>query len=194
MFLTREDGIVENISAIFYLVGFLVSFSSIFKNERVLLASVWAALCLLFLGEETSWFQRLLHYSVPFVEERNAQHEFNLHNLVIFTGRPLRDALGELDFNVLLNVSLEAQNLFQIGFFVYFLIIPFSLHISKINTLMSSIGYKKPDTSFILVIFFIIALSFFLAAYCSLDIKSALAETREMLYAYFILVYIKTYI
>jgi hypothetical protein len=148
-FLTKEDGVVEYLSALFYLLGFFVSLISISRNEHVLLPILWAVLCLLFLGEETSWFQRVFHYSVPFIEQRNAQDEFNIHNLKIFEGGHLTDIMGEFDRKKLLNVLLGSQTLFQIGFFGYFVIIPLLLHISKINMLMSSIGYKKTDTSFI---------------------------------------------
>jgi len=193
-FLTKEDGAVENLSAIFYLVGFFVSLISIFRKEHVLLAIIWAALCFLFLGEETSWFQRLLGYSVPFVEQQNLQHEFNIHNLAIFGGSNLTELLAGFDLKIFLNVICSPQTLFQIGFFGYFIIIPLSLHISKINTLMSNIGYKKTDTSFILVILSLIALTFFLRYNCSSDVKNDLSEIRELLYAYFIMIYIILYI
>lgn len=97
--LTREDGVVENLSAIFYMVGLFVSFISIFKAERILFPILWAALCFVFLGEETSWFQRIFHYSVPEVEQINAQNEFNLHNLDMFQGGRLTNpTFGLSDF------------------------------------------------------------------------------------------------
>jgi hypothetical protein len=68
------------------------------------------------------------------------------------------------------------------------------MHISKINTLMSKIGYKKTDTSFILVILSLIALTFFLRYNYSSDVKNDLSEIRELLYAYFIMIYIIFYI
>jgi hypothetical protein len=194
LFFTKEDGVVENLSATFYLVGFFISLISVFRKEHALLSIVWAALCLLFLGEETSWFQRYLEYSVPFVEQRSLQHEFNIHNLAIFGKYTLTDLLSEFDLKMLLNVLLSPETLFQIGFFGYFVIIPLSLYISKINTLLSNIGYKKTDTSFILVILYVIAMTFILAFNCSSEGKHDLAETREMLYAYFIMIYIISYI
>ena len=45
------------------------------------MAIVWLVLCVLFLGEEVSWFQRVFGYSVPAVEAINSQGEFNLHNI-----------------------------------------------------------------------------------------------------------------
>ena len=193
-FLTKEDGLIENLSALFYLMGFFISLISISRNERILLPIVWAALCLLFLGEETSWFQRVFHYSVSFIEQRSDQGEFNLHNLKILNSSPLENLSGEFDLKILLNVLINPQILFQIGFFCYFVIIPLLLHFSKINTLMSSIGYKKTDTGFIFIILVVIGLSFFLQLNCSSDIKHNMGEIREMFYAYFIMIYIISYI
>jgi len=45
---TAEDSAVENLSAIFYLVGFFISLISIFRKEHILLPIAWATLCLLF--------------------------------------------------------------------------------------------------------------------------------------------------
>ncbi len=56
--LTREDGIIESLSAIFYMVAIIAGSVSIFKAERVYLPIIWTLLCFIFLGEETSWFQR----------------------------------------------------------------------------------------------------------------------------------------
>ena len=125
--LTKEDGVAETLSAVFYLMGMLLAVLAIFKNDRVFLPIVWAILCFIFLGEETSWFQRVFDYSVPSIENINAQNEFNLHNLNVFQGGSLMDtpfALSNL---------MKSQNLFRIGFFGYFLLIPAFLYIATIQ-------------------------------------------------------------
>ncbi len=186
--LTKEDGVVENLSVIFYMISIIICFISIFKTEHVLLPIVWAVLCFIFLGEETSWFQRLFDYSVPLVEQINAQSEFNLHNLNIFHGGNLTESSIEL------SVFLKSQNLFRLGFFAYFLVIPLLVYMPIIRELMSKIGYNKPVTSFTLILFLVFALSFFITLFAPQNVKSALAETREMLYAFFIMQYIIAYI
>ena len=186
--LTREDGIVEYLSVIFYLVALIVCFIALFKNDRRILPLVWAILCFMFIGEETSWFQRLFQYSVPWVEQANVQKEFNLHNLHIFQSGKLTSSSIELsDF-------LEAQNLFRIGFFGYFIVLPFFLHIPISRRFLLKIGYKKPDTHFMVVLILVLALSFTATIFCPLNVKRAMAETREMLYALFIMVYVIIYI
>jgi hypothetical protein len=90
--LTLEDGIFESATALFYAVGMIVAALAVFRRQKKLLPVVWAVLCLFFLGEETSWFQRQLNFSVPSVEEINVQGEFNLHNLNVFHGGKLTES------------------------------------------------------------------------------------------------------
>jgi hypothetical protein len=193
---TDEDGLVENLTAIFYLIGFLICLLSIKQNRIVYLAIIWAFLCFLFLGEETSWFQRIFHYSVPSVEQINDQHEFNIHNLEILKRNSAREVIKDgFNINNLIKLLSSPQMIFQMGYFSYFLIFPFVNQSSTINALKAYIGYKKPDTGFIFTLIFLIFLSFVLSeSRSSADIKSAAGEVREMLYAYFILIYVIFYV
>lgn len=186
--LSKEDGVIETLSAIFYMMGILFSFVAIFKVDRVFLPIIWTILCVLFLGEETSWFQRVFDYSVPEIEKLNAQNEFNLHNLNLFQGGSLLNSPFSLD-----NL-LKSQNLFRIGFFGYFLALPFICCIPKCSELMLKVGYKNPDIKFVLVLMMVFLLSLILVFFVSVDISRALAETREMLYAFFIMLYIFIYV
>ena len=187
--LTKEDGVVENLSAIFYLVAFLMSCIAIYWSKHIFLPIVWAVLSFLFLGEETSWFQRAFNYSVPAIEELNEQHEFNLHNLKIFQGGALTDSSIEL------STFLKSQNLFRIGFFGYFLVIPTLLYfLPTLKAFTSAIGYRQPQFAFTVGLCCIFAFSFMLTVFSPANVKPILAETREMLYAYFILVYVMAYI
>ena len=186
--LTREDGVVENLSAIFYGIACMVCFISLFKSDHTTLALIWTVLCLIFLGEETSWFQRFFDYSVPWFEHINAQKEFILHNLGSLQGGSLPGSsagLGSL---------LKSQNLFRIGFFGYFLILPLLAGLPAIGNLLSKIGYTKPENSFTLTVLFVFTFSFLFVFIASPMKKSALAETREMLYALFILHYVVGFI
>jgi len=187
-YLIKEDGVIENLSAIFFAAGFIIALISFFNNEHIVAPITWAILCLIFLGEEVSWFQRLFNYSVPLIEQVNAQHEFNFHNLTVFHGGAL---IGE---DVKLNSFFKSQNLFRIGFFGYFLIIPI-LHINPILAeFFKKKGYIKADSYFTIVLFIVFTLSLLLAVIAPLTVKHALNETREMLYAFFIMLYILFYI
>ena len=187
--LTKEDGVVEILSAVFYFLSFLISCIAISRNKPTFLPILWAVLSFLFLGEETSWFQRVFNYSVPAIEAVNAQHEFNLHNLTIFQGGALTDSSIEF------STFLKSQNLFRLGFFGYFLVIPSFLYfLPSYKALVTAIGYRQPQPVFTVGLFCIFAFSFMLALFSSPNVKHILAETREMLYAYFILVYVIAYL
>ncbi|WP_353777537.1 hypothetical protein [Winogradskyella sp. 3972H.M.0a.05] len=192
--ITREDGVIENITAIFYLAGFIVGVITIFKTKKMLLPIAWTLMCFIFLGEETSWFQRIFNYSVESVESVNAQNEFNLHNLSIFEGDDLF-VDGKISRQGVINFLKSTQNIFRIFFFGYFLIIPILMSLSgKIKRLVEKLGYIKPSPLFIFSIIVVFGLSFILAIYSDLDKKMSFAETREMLYAFFIFMYIWIYV
>jgi len=191
--LTEEDGVIESITAVFYLFGFIIGLITIFKRKRLFFPIIWTILCFLFLGEETSWFQRILNYSVPAVENVSEQNEFNLHNLNVFEGESLF-VDGKLNKNGLIGFFMSSQNMFRLGFFGYFLILPVLLFMSRFNKFMKKIGYVKTDYKFILILCVVFGLSFILAIYSPVDTKMAFAEVREMLYAFFIFMYICVYI
>jgi len=185
---TKEDGLIESLSAIFYFLGIVCCLIAISQKKFVIFSYLWLFLCVIFLGEETSWFQRNLNYSVPQIESINIQSEFNIHNLNIFHGSHLIDEQGyfQIDFRKMLN----AQNLFRIGLFFYFLILPLAFRINKGKSLLIKIGYPNPSTLLVLSMWGAIILSIVLAFFSNSPIRSALAEIREMLYALFIFFYI----
>jgi len=98
--LTREDGIFEDVSAVYYLLAILGCFllcanAENFRNPadratyfRFTRRYAFLLLGLFFfvsLGEEISWGQRILDYETPeVIEEHNVQGEFNVHNLEVF--------------------------------------------------------------------------------------------------------------
>ena len=85
--LTKEDGVFETLTAVFYATGSLFCFTGFIATRRrsSSLAKYsllgWAALFLLFALEEISWGQRVIGLDTPeFLASRNLQKETNLHN------------------------------------------------------------------------------------------------------------------
>ncbi len=187
--LVVEDGVVETLSALFYLIALILCILTVVKDKRFTLAYIWLFLSLFFLGEETSWFQRILGYSVESVEELNAQNEFNLHNLEIFQG----GGLSQGSFNW--KAFLKSQNLFRLGFFGYFLILPLLSYWSWLKKILNKIRYERPINYFALgiLVVYITSFSFTLLAEDRVE-RRPLGESREMLYAFFIMVYTFYYI
>jgi hypothetical protein len=86
----REDGIIENLQAILYLLGAVVWFyaASInprdFKGERrrVIFYILFGGVFLFIFLEEISWGQRIFGFSTPTdLRELNMQGETNIHNI-----------------------------------------------------------------------------------------------------------------
>lgn len=142
--LTLEDGIFENLTAVFYVTGSLFCFTGFIRNRRrgpwparyFLLG--WAAL-LFFLGmEEISWGQRVFGVETPeFLASRNLQNETNLHNL------------STLDFN----------RLFYSSVFLVGVALP-SLTVlsSRFNSIVGRLDIQLPQPQ--LIVPFILAFTF----------------------------------
>ena len=186
--ITREDQEIETMTVIFYLIGFIMALVAFFSNRKLLVALIWAVIIFIFLGEETSWFQRIFNYSVPAIEDVNAQKEFNFHNLDIFQGGSV------IEDGFSLSVLLKSQNLFRLGFFGYFLVVPLLMYIPKLKKIANKVGYVQPSKLFIIVLLVVFVLSFALAPMVEFNVKMSIAETREMLYSFFILIYVILYI
>ncbi len=185
--ITREDGLFENTTAILFAGGMIASIYALMHKKMMFLAAIWAVLCLFFLGEEVSWFQRVFDYSVPFVEQNSTQAEFNLHNLnIINTGRVL-NADGTLEFSVMSMIS--SQNLFRAGFFGFFLALPLASLFRPFQRLLDRVSYVRPSTSFLLAAWSVIFVSFALAFITDAPVKNYVAETRELIYSAVIFFY-----
>lgn len=86
-----EDFIIENLTAVFFLISslafFIVSKKSTYlksknNNSAYFMIIAWAVLMFIFFGEEISWGQRIFNFSTPeTLVEINVQQEFNIHNI-----------------------------------------------------------------------------------------------------------------
>lgn len=79
---TTEDGLVENLTVVFWLVGGVYILATLKERSArwlfipLALAAIWVA------GEEVSWGQRLFDLATPAaLSAINEQHELNLHNI-----------------------------------------------------------------------------------------------------------------
>jgi hypothetical protein len=104
----QEDGIVEWITVAGLLAGSIVCFSRFKKlffkrGTWFLVITVFLALFLFFSsGEEISWGQRIFGIKSPeYFEKNNAQHETNLHNLVVSGVK-----INKLVFSLMLVIGL----------------------------------------------------------------------------------------
>lgn len=194
--ITKEDGIVEYLSAFFWLQASIICFYRIAVNHQSnkILLWFWAIFCFLCFGEEISWGQRIFLYSVQAVQHASGQNEFNIHNLMILStpfgiSKYLMHG-GKIDWMGLLN----AQNLFYIGFGTYFLLIPLLMHFERLSLLKNKLHYHTPSFYYLFSVWPIVVLSFILSLTPDMAKMRAMIETREMFMAFAVLFYVSFYL
>jgi len=183
----REGGAIELLSAFFYLVGCLICLYKIVTKapHHRPYVYLWAALCFLFLGEETSWLQHIIGYGTPeAVRDVNVQGEFNIHNLL--EGGSWHEAIasGKLDYRMLLSTT----TLFRLGFFSYFVLVPILMHAGLFKAPRKRLKTPIPTVGFIVSLCASLSLSV-LGYYFKPELRMELTEAREMYYALFIMLY-----
>lgn len=127
--LTVEDGFIETVGAISFLLASGVFFTAYsysyglrnhFGSLRTQRNAFYFLLGILFLvcfGEEVSWGQRVFHWVTPgWLEEINLQGETNLHNIDLFHGKE-RDGTPKTGLAAQLNMT-RLFALFWLGFCV----------------------------------------------------------------------------
>lgn len=178
-----EGHLVETITELGFLFGFFAFLYLGLHIQKKLTKCwmfLWAVLSILFLGEEASWGQHFLMYEVPEnIASNNTQGEMNLHNLNFLQSHSLQS-----DDGLSLRNLLTAQNLFQLGFLSYFLILPIIANISVFKNIIIKLAVPMPGAKTIIFIWAPIMLTIVLSI-LSLDApitKAAMAECREMFY------------
>ncbi len=189
--LTSEDHLIENLTVLAYLIGVVVAVMALWHKRFRLFAGLWLVLCIFFAGEETSWFQRIIGYNVPVVEQSNSQSEFNIHNLDFMHGNKDR-AFISADEKVRFGWRhlLRSQSLFRVGFFGYFLILPLMLLVPWGRRIAQRIGLPGFDWTALAVTWELIAITIPMTLLVELERRLAIAECRELVYALTIVFYI----
>jgi len=176
--ITREDGIIENLSALSYLLSSIIFFVLVLKRKNILFYLVWMVCTLIFLGEETSWGQRIFNYEISSIQDKNLQNEVNIHNLEYFKSPKSHEISSWRD------ILLSSQNLFRIAFFTYFLVFPLFYFLVK-----RRYTFALLPSFFYWGVFILFSISIVLKLLSDVNTGLPLAETREFLYAFTILIY-----
>lgn len=151
-FIGSEDGIVEYMTFISFLVAFFLFLRTYLINKNIfylLLAIVF----FLGAGEEISWGQRIFNFSTPEVlEEVNVQKEFNIHNIGIFNTYNPDGSGKKTGLSKLLTIGF-LYKLFWLGFCIILPIINMSN--DKLSKFIKRINLPVPPLS--IGIFFLIS-------------------------------------
>ena len=138
LFWLKEDGVVETIGAIMFLMAssilIYLYFRSkegnnfiVFKTKRNLFFLLLGILFFFIFGEEISWGQRIFNIETPEkIAQINQQKELNVHNLFFFHGL---DAQGVRKEGISLWYNMD--RLFSVFWFLYCFIMPIFNIISK---------------------------------------------------------------
>ena len=184
----RESGWVELISALFYLAGCVICVYRLVTKtpyNRPYLY-LWAGLCFVFFGEETSWLQHIIGYGTPeAIGEINVQNEFNLHNLLEAGSWHDMWTRGKLDYTVFLNTT----TLFRVGFFSYFLLVPVLMHAGFFGKARRKLKFPLPTIGFIVSLSVTMAMSA-LGYYFNIGLRMDITEARELYYALYVMLYV----
>ena len=193
--LTSEDHLVENLTVVAFLFGAGAAAFALWHRVHVLFSTLWLVLCIIFVGEETSWFQRTIGYNVPAIEQRNSQNEFNFHNLDFLHGSDSRSFIsddGELRFGW--KRFLSSQSLFRIGFLGYFLVLPLALLLVPWGRrLATHLNMPKYELWHLVTFWSLIVLTIPMTLMIDPERRLAVAESRELLYALTIALYVASF-
>jgi hypothetical protein len=178
--LGREDGPVEWLTVALWGLASLMCLTRLVRGQKRSRAwlAFWMILTFVFLGEEASWFQRVLGFATPdAIGEVNYQNEFNVHNL-----------------EALQVGALNPQNLFRAGFITYFLILPLLMSFGRIRAIGTRLGYVAPGVPFLLMIWIVMGVSVVLSVAGPDSARRAVVETQEAFQAFVILSYVYFYL
>jgi hypothetical protein len=178
--LGREDGPVEWATVVLWAAASAVCLVRLLRGQKrsrgwLLL---WMILTFVFMGEEASWFQRVLGFGTPdAIAESNYQGEFNIHNLDILS-------IG----------ALNPQNLFRLGFFTYFLILPLLMQVRRLRELGTKVGYVAPEAAFLFMVWIVMGVSVILSVAGPDSARRVVVETQEAFQAFVVLAYVYFYL
>jgi len=191
-FLTNEDGLIEYLSAFLWLIGCVICIFKTVKpknNSRIIII-IFFFVCLLSFGEEISWGQRLIGFDTPsWCSRINLQNEFNFHNLKALSGGSAWTHFlqtGEFSFYQI----FDAQNIFRMGFFFFFFLLPLLNMHSSIQKMTSRIKYESPSLFFLIILWGVIIFSGISEINEPDSQRHVIQEIRELSYAVFVVSYL----
>jgi hypothetical protein len=147
----KEDSFFEWLTSIFYFAGAILLILAFKRNKNIFLLLL--SLVLFFgAGEEISWGQRILGFATPEeVNKINVQHEFNIHNMILFDGKTMEGGVKNGVARL-----FEMDMLFKLFTIIWGVLLPLCVyHIKIFSTLAQK--YKVPVPPISLGVFFLVS-------------------------------------
>lgn len=198
IWLCREDGVIENLGALFFIItsglffsAYIHSFGSgnnsvFFHRNRNIFYLLLGILFLICFGEEISWGQRIFNWETPaLLSEINSQRETNLHNIWLLNGQ----IPGQPSTRIL-GIRLNMNSLFSV-FWLFFCVIVPLMDKASLKTSMFLGRIRMPIAPlWIGALFLTHAISFHIIYnFLPYNIPAQLAELRETNYAFIFFVF-----
>ena len=198
--LSREDGLIENLTAMFFFLTSIFFFVIYFYKKQLIFLALF---CVFFIGggEEISWGQRLLDFNTPkLIAENNIQGEFTFHNLNFFSAQNSKN-----EFETVFLKFISINFLYKLFWFIYCILLPVILPNSdSVRKIVHKINLPVPPFSigiFFLInwLIFKITISFIPLADKSGQYYSSMGEIYEfgsaslfmLLSIYFLLIFLR---
>ncbi len=184
-----ENGVYENLTAVFFFIASIFMFLVYISNKKLLLLFLSI---LFFVGcaEEINWGQKIFYFHTPeFMNSINVQHQFSIHNIEIFNGENFRHEKKSG-----LSRLLEIGVLFKMFCIVWGVIVPImAFHVSFASTIFKKICLPIPPVSIGMLfiinwVFFRVILSFMLPPNKSFQYYDTIIELFEYISSYIIMV------
>ncbi len=198
-YLTKEDGVFENLTAIYFLFSsliFLYLFFTakkgndffIFKTKKNMFFLIIALIFLLGFGEEISWGQRIANFRTPaFMRSVNSQKETNLHNLEIFNRM---DDSGSLKSG--LGLIFTFDKIYALFIFGLYIFLPLSVkYLPSISRLIKKINIPIFDLAigkFFVINYLLSKLIEMFRAHLTINAQHSLFEIKETNFALLFLI------
>lgn len=197
--LCKEDGVVENIGTLFFLIASLAFFACYFSSSgsgnyflhvhtrRNVFYFLLGLLLFISFGEEISWGQRIFSWKTPeLFNEMNFQKETNLHNIWFLDTKYLeRHSLP---------VIFDANRLFSIFWIFILFAVPVIDRLSKKPQTLIRKTNLPVAPLWVGFLFLLHATLFhliytYLQDYLNLSVRLSLVELKESIYAFIILIF-----
>lgn len=166
----KEDGFFEWLTALCYFISFLL-LAVIYKKNKNIFILLLGIVMLFGAGEELSWGQRIFGFATPeAVDQVNVQHEFNLHNTVLFDSRHL-----DMKLKTGVEKLFEMNFLLKLFFACFGILLPICIyHVKLISNFIYKLKVPVPPIS--LGLFF--SISWFLMKFSLISYRPESSVSR----------------
>jgi hypothetical protein len=206
--LTYEDGLVEDLGAIFFIMTSGLFFLAYYRssqskngtyvphknNRRNIFYLLLGMLFLICFGEEISWGQRIFNVETPaLLKAINSQRETNIHNIWILNGR-----LPGMHYKPVYGIRINMNSGFSVFWLLFCVMVQLMEKVSiRANSILEKVGF--PIAPFWIGGLFLSHAIFFHVIYNFLpySLPGRIDELRETNYAFMLFIFachVNTYI